>query len=129
MSTSNDAVWAALALGAVSSVGLLVGMIAGAFSGNAASTYRDGHVSRGGTGARWCIPQSDRGCDPARRTNASGDVSAAAWRSGVQREQRASRAVRRRSPQAMRRIALSSTAGMRAAGRSYPYIFLLWIAI
>jgi zinc transporter, ZIP family len=25
--------------------------------------------------------------------------------------------------------ALSSTAGMRAAGRSYPYIFLLWIAI
>src|ERR687897_73209 len=26
-------------------------------------------------------------------------------------------------------IALSSTAGMRAAGRSYSYIFLLWIAI
>jgi ZIP family zinc transporter len=26
-------------------------------------------------------------------------------------------------------VALSSTAGMRAAGRSYPYIFLLWIAI
>ena len=26
-------------------------------------------------------------------------------------------------------VALSSTAGMRAAGRSYPYIFLLWTAI
>src|ERR687897_1617112 len=26
-------------------------------------------------------------------------------------------------------VALSSTAGMRAAGRSYSYIFLLWIAI
>jgi ZIP family zinc transporter len=26
-------------------------------------------------------------------------------------------------------VALSSTAGMRTAGRSYPYIFLLWIAI
>jgi zinc transporter, ZIP family len=26
-------------------------------------------------------------------------------------------------------VALSSTAGMRAAGRSYPYIFLLWSAI
>src|SRR5918995_915853 len=26
-------------------------------------------------------------------------------------------------------VALSSTAGMRAAGRSYPYVFLLWTAI
>jgi ZIP family zinc transporter len=26
-------------------------------------------------------------------------------------------------------VALSSTAGMRAAGRSYPYIFVLWTAI
>ena len=36
------------------------------------------------------------------------------------------RAARRRD---RRRIALSSTAGLRAAGRSYPYVFLLWSGI
>ena len=35
---------------------------------NAASTHRDCHVGRGGTGTGRCVPQSDCGCDPARRT-------------------------------------------------------------
>jgi ZIP family zinc transporter len=180
---SADGVWAALALGAVSSVGLLVGMIAGAFSrlphqriamamsvgaglllagvsvkvttdairvagpiavalslllGAAAFSASNALLTRFGAAHRKrcgeCIQQ------PAESQQPGSGVAIALGNALDATPEAIVLGVALRDPVVPVAlaiafslgnlpVALSSTAGMRAAGRSYPYIFLLWIAI
>jgi ZIP family zinc transporter len=180
---SADGVWAALALGAVSSVGLLVGMIAGAFSrlphqriamamsvgaglllagvsvkvttdairvagpiavalslllGAAAFSASNAFLTRFGAAHRKrcgeCIQQ------PAESQQPGSGVAIALGNALDATPEAIVLGVALRDPVVPVAlaiafslgnlpVALSSTAGMRAAGRSYPYIFLLWIAI
>ena len=101
MTTSSDEVWAALALGAVPSVGLLVGAIAGSFS--RMPHQRIAMAMSVGAGLLLAGVSLKVAADAIRIAGPIGSGAVAgAWGSGVQREQRASRAVRCRSPQAMR---------------------------
>jgi ZIP family zinc transporter len=180
---SADGVWAALALGALSSVGLLVGMIAGAFSrlphqriamamsvgaglllagvsvkvttdairvagpiavalslllGAAAFSASNAFLTRFGAAHRKrcgeCIQQ------PAESQQPGSGVAIALGNALDATPEAIVLGVALRDPVVPVAlaiafslgnlpVALSSTAGMRAAGRSYPYIFLLWIAI
>jgi hypothetical protein len=91
--------------------GLLVGVIAGAFS--RIPHQRIAIAMSVGAGLLLAgVCQSDCGCDPARRADPGRGVTAA-WCSRIQCEQRASRPVRCRAPQALRRW--HSAAGRVAA--------------
>jgi zinc transporter, ZIP family len=183
MPTSADEVWAALALGAVSSVGLLVGAIAGAFSrmrhhaiamamsvgaglllasaslkvaadairiagpvaaalslllGAAVFSASNALLARFGAAHRKrcgdCIQQPAESQQPGSGVSiALGNALDAVPEAMVLGIALWDRVV----PFALViafsvgnfPVALSSTAGMRAAGRSYAYIFLLWSAI
>ena len=183
MSTSPNEVWAALALGAVSSVGLLAGVIAGAFSrmphqriamamsvgaglllagvsvkvatdairlagpiavalslllGAAAFSASNALLARFGAAHRKrcgeCVQQpaeSQRpGSGVAIALGNALDAAPEAMVLGVAlRDPVVPVALAIAFSLSNLPIALSSTAGMRAAGRSYSYIFLLWIAI
>ena len=183
MSTSANEVWAALALGAVSSVGLLVGVIAGAFSriphqriaiamsvgaglllagvslkvtaeairlagpivvalslllGAAAFSASNAFLARFGAAHRKrcgeCIQQPTESQRPgsglAIALGNALDAAPEAMVLGVAlRDPVVPVALTIAFSLSNLPVALSSTAGMRAAGRSYPYIFLLWIAI
>jgi zinc transporter, ZIP family len=183
MRTSADAVWAALALGAVSSVGLLVGAIAGLFSrmphrpiamamsvgaglllagvslkvtadairlagpvaaavslllGAAVFSATNALLSRFGAAHRKrcgdCIQQPAESQQPGSRVaialgNAL-DAAPEAMVLGIAlRDPVVPLALVIAFSVGNLPVALSSTAGMRAAGRRYPYIFLLWSAI
>jgi zinc transporter, ZIP family len=181
--TNADGVWAAFALGAVSSVGLLVGVIAGAFSrlphqriamtmsvgaglllagvsvtvttdairlagpiavalslllGAAAFSVSNALLARFGAAHRTrcgeCIQQ------PAESQRPGSGVAIALGNALDAAPEALVLGVALRDPVVPVAlaiafslgnlpVALSSTAGMRAAGRSYPYIFLLWMAI
>ena len=183
MATSADEVWAALALGAVSSAGLLVGVIAGAFSrmphqriasamsvgaglvlagvslkvttdairlagpiavalalltGAAAFSASNALLARFGAAHRKrcgdCVQQ------PAESQQPGSGVAIALGNALDAAPEAIVLGIALRDPVipvaltiafslSNFPIALSSTAGMRAAGRSYPYIFSLWIAI
>jgi ZIP family zinc transporter len=183
MPTSANDVWAALALGAVSSVGLLVGMIAGAFSrmrhqavaiamsvgaglllagvslkvttdairlagpiavalsmllGATAFSASNALLARFGAAHRKrcgdCVQQ------PAELQQPGSGVAIALGNALDAAPEAIVLGVALRDPVvpvaltiafslSNLPVALSSTAGMRAAGRSYSYIFLLWIAI
>jgi ZIP family zinc transporter len=183
MPTSANEVWAALALGAVSSVGLLVGMIAGAFSrmrhraiaiamsvgaglllagvslkvttdairlagpmavalsmllGATAFSASNALLARFGAAHRKrcgdCVQQ------PAELQQPGSGVAIALGNALDAAPEAIVLGVALRDPVvpvaltiafslSNLPVALSSTAGMRAAGRSYSYIFLLWIAI
>jgi len=183
MPTSADEVWAALALGAVSSVGLLVGAIAGSFSrmrhhaiamamsvgaglllasaslkvaadairiagpvaaalslllGAAVFSASNALLARFGAAHRKrcgdCIQQPAESQQPGSGVSiALGNALDAVPETMVLGIALWDRVV----PFALViafsvgnfPVALSSTAGMRAAGRSYAYIFLLWSAI
>jgi zinc transporter, ZIP family len=183
MSTSADEVWAALALGAVSSVGLLVGMIVGAFSrmphqriavamsvgaglllagvslkvttdairlagpmtvalsflmGAAVFSASNALLARFGAAHRKrcgeCVQQATEvqqpGSGVAIALGNALDAAPEAIVLGVAlRDPVVPVALTIAFSLSNLPIALSSTAGMRAAGRSYSYIFLLWIAI
>jgi ZIP family zinc transporter len=183
MPTFTDEVWAALALGAVSSVGLLVGAIAGSFSrlphqpiamamsvgaglllagvslkvaanairvagpmaaalslllGAAVFSASNAVLARFGAAHRKrcgdCIQQ------PAESQQPGSGVAIALGNALDAVPQGMVLGIALRDPVVPLALviafsvgdfpaALSSTAGMRAAGRSYPYIFLLWSAI
>jgi zinc transporter, ZIP family len=183
MSTSADEVWAALALGAVSSVGLLAGVTAGAFSrmphqriavamsvgaglllagvslkltteairlagpmavaaslllGAAVFSGSNALLARFGAAHRKrcgeCVQQ------PAESQRPGSGVAIALGNALDAAPEAMVLGVALRDPVipialtvafslSNIPVALSSTAGMRAAGRSYPYIFLLWTAI
>jgi ZIP family zinc transporter len=180
---SSDDVWAALALGAVPSVGLLVGMIAGAFSrmphqrvamamsvgaglllagvslkvttdairlaapfgvalslllGAAAFSASNALLARFGAANRKrcgeCIRQPSESQRPGSGVAiALGNALDAAPEAMVLgmalRDPVVPIALTIAFSLSNLPVALSSTAGMRAAGRSYPYIFVLWTAI
>jgi zinc transporter, ZIP family len=183
MPTSTDAVWTALALGAVSSVGLLVGAITGSFSrmrhrsiamamsigaglllagvslkiaadairvagpmaaavslllGAAAFSTSNALLARFGAAHRKrcgeCIQQ------PAETQRPGSGVAIALGNALDAVPEAMVLGIALRHPVVPLAlviafalgnfpVALSSTAGMRAAGRSYPYIFLHWSAI
>ena len=183
MPTSTDEVWAALALGAVPSVGLLVGAIAGSFSrvphhaiamamsvgaglllagvslkvaadairiagpmaaalslllGAAVFSASNALLARFGAAHRKrcgdCIQQPAESQQPGSGVAiALGNALDAVPDAIVLRIAPQDRIVPLELVFAFSvsnlPVALSSTAGMRAAGRSYPYIFLLWSAI
>ena len=183
MSTSADEIWTALALGAVSSVGLLVGVIAGAFSriphqriaiamsvgaglllagvslkvtadairlagsipvavslllGAAAFSATNALLARFGAAHRKrcgdCVQQPAESQQPgsgmAIALGNALDAAPEAMVLGVAlRDPVVPIALTIAFSLSNLPVALSSTAGMRAAGRSYLYIFLLWIAI
>jgi zinc transporter, ZIP family len=183
MPTSANEVWAALALGAVSSAGLLVGMIAGAFSrmrhraiaiamSVGAGLLLAGVSLKVTTDAiRLAGPMAVALSMLLGATAFSASNALLAW-FGAAHRKRCGDCVQQpaelqqpgsgiaialgnaldAAPEAMvlgvalrdpvvpvaltiafslsnLPVALSSTAGMRAAGRSYSYIFLIWIAI
>jgi ZIP family zinc transporter len=180
---SSDDVWAALALGAVPSVGLLVGMIAGAFSrmphqrvamamsvgaglllagvslkvttdairlaapfgvalslllGAAAFSASNALLARFGAANRKrcgeCIRQPSESQRPGSGVaialgNALDAAPGAMVLGMALRDPVVPIALTIAFSLSNLPVALSSTAGMRAAGRSYPYIFVLWTAI
>jgi ZIP family zinc transporter len=183
MPTSGDGVWAALALGAVSSVGLLIGAIAGSFSrgshhaiamamavgaglllaavslkvaadairiagpvaaalslllGAAVFSASNALLARFGAAHRKrcgdCIQQ------PSESQQSGSGVAIALGNALDAIPEAIVLGIALRAPVVPLALviafsvgnfpsALSSTAGMRAAGRSYTYIFLLWSAI
>jgi zinc transporter, ZIP family len=183
MPTSANEVWAALALGAVSSVGLLAGVIAGAFSriphrriaiamsvgaglllagvslkvtadairlagpiavalslllGAATFSASNALLARFGAAHRKrcgeCVQQ------PAESQQPGSGVAIALGNALDAAPEAIVLGVALRDPVipvaltvafsiSNLPVALSSTAGMRAAGRGYPYIFLVWSAI
>src|SRR5688500_9457237 len=183
MATSADQVWAALAWGAVSSIGLLVGAIAGSFSriphhaiamtmsvgaglllagvslkvaadairiagpvaaalslllGAAVFSASNALLARFGAAHRKrcgeCVQQ------PAESQRPGSGVAIALGNGLDAVPEAMVLGIALRDPVIPLALviafsagnfplALSSTAGMRAAGRSYPYIFLLWSAI
>ena len=179
----GDGVWSALALGAVSSVGLLVGVIAGLFSriphrpiamamsvgaglllagaslkvaadairvagpvpaalslllGAALFSASNALLARFGAARRKrcgeCLPQPTESQRPGSGAaialgNAVDAVPEAMVLGIALRDPVLPLALVIAFSVASVPTALSSTAGMRAAGRSYPYIFLLWSAI
>ena len=181
--TNIDGVWGALALGAVSSVGLLVGVIAGAFSrmphqriamamsvgaglllagvslkvaadairvagpmatalslllGAAVFSASNALLGRFGAAHRKrcgdCVQQPAESQQPGSGVaialgNAVDTVPEALVLGIALRDPVVPLALVITFSVANLPVALSSTAGMRAAGRSYPYIFLLWSAI
>lgn len=183
MTTDHDHVWAALAVGAVSSVGLLIGAIAGSFS--RLRHHRVAMAMSVGAGLLLAGVSLKVAADAIRiagplAASLSLVLGAAAFsatnallaRFGVAHRKRCGECVQQPSesqqpgswvaialgntldatPQAMVLgialrapaiplalviafavahfpVALSTTSGMRAAGRSYRYIFLLWSAI
>jgi zinc transporter, ZIP family len=183
MPTSPDEVWAALALGAVSSVGLLVGVIAGAFSrlrhqriaiamsvgaglllagvsvkvttdairlagpmavalsmllGAAVFSASNALLARFGAAHRKrcgeCVQQPGElqqpGSGVAIALGNALDAAPEAMVLGVAlRDPVVPVALTIAFSLSNLPVALSSTAGMRAAGRSYLYIFLLWSAV
>ena len=183
MPSSTDDVWAALALGAVPSVGLLVGMIAGAFArmphqrvamamsvgaglllagvslkvttdairlaapfgvalslllGAAAFSASNALLARFGAANRKrcgeCIRQPSEsqrpGSGAAIALGNALDAAPEAMVLGMAlRDPVVPIALTIAFSLSNLPVALSSTAGMRAAGRSYPYIFVLWTAI
>lgn len=183
MSTSADEVWAVLALGAVPSVGLLVGVLAGVFSrlphqriamamsvgaglllagvslkvttdairlagpmavalslllGAAAFSASNALLARFGAAHRKrcgdCIQQPAESQKPgsgmAIALGNALDAAPEAMVLGVAlRDPVVPIALTIAFSLSNFPVALSSTAGMRAAGRSYPYIVLLWIAV
>jgi ZIP family zinc transporter len=183
MSTSANEVWAALALGAVPSVGLLVGAIAGSFSrlrhqriamsmsvgaglllagvslkvaadairnagpvaaslalvlGAAAFSASNALLGRFGAAHRKrcgeCIRQPTESQKPGSGVaiglgNALDAVPEAMVLGIALRDPVVPIALVVAFSVGNLPVALSSTAGMRAAGRTYPYIFLLWSAI
>jgi zinc transporter, ZIP family len=183
MFTSADEIWAALALGAVPSVGLLAGMIAGAFSrmphrrvaiamslgaglllagvslkvttdairlagpipailslllGAAAFSASNALLARFGAAHRKrcgeCVQQPTESQQPgsgiAIALGNALDAAPEAMVLGVAlRDPVVPIALTIAFSLGNLPVALSSTAGMRAAGRSYPYIVLLWTAI
>jgi ZIP family zinc transporter len=183
MPTSADEVWAALALGAVSSVGLLVGAAAGSFSrmphqpvamamsvgaglllagvslkvaadairvagpmaaalslllGAAVFSASNALLARFGAAHRKrcgdCVQQPAESQQPGSgRAIALGnalDVVPEAMVLGIAlRNPVVPLALVIAFTMGNVPVALSSTAGMRAAGRGYPYILLLWSAI
>jgi ZIP family zinc transporter len=183
MLTSAEEVWAAIALGSVSSAGLLIGAIAGAFSrmrhqriaiamsvgaglllagvslkvttdairiagpvatalslllGAAAFSASNALLARFGAAHRKrcgdCVQQpaewQQPGSGVAIALGNALDAAPEALVLGVAlRDPVVPVALTIAFSLSNVPVALSSTAGMRAAGRSYPYIFLLWIAI
>ena len=183
MATSVDEVWAAFALGAVPSVGLLVGMIAGAFLrmrhqriaiamsvgaglllagvsltvttdairiagpmavalslllGAAAFSASNALLARFGAAHRKrcgeCVQQAVESQQPGSGVAiALGNALDAAPEAMVLgmalRDPVVPVALTIAFALSNLPVALSSTAGMRAAGRSYSYICLLWVAI
>jgi ZIP family zinc transporter len=183
MPTSTDEVWAALALGGVSSVGLLVGAIAGSFSrmphqsiamamsvgaglllagaslkvasdairvagpiaaalslllGAAVFSASNALLARFGAAHRKrcgeCIQQPAESQQPGSGAaialgNALDAVPEAMVLGIALRDPVVPLALVIAVSVSNLPVALSSTAGMRTAGRSYPYIFLLWSAI
>jgi ZIP family zinc transporter len=183
MPTSANEVWAALALGAVSSMGLLVGVIAGAFSrirhqriaiamsvgaglllagvslkvtadairlagpiavalslliGAAAFSATNAFLARFGAAHRKrcgdCVRQPAESQQPgsgvAIALGNALDAAPEAMVLGVAlRDPVVPVALTIAFSLGNLPVALSSTAGMRAAGRSYAYVFLLWTAI
>ena len=183
MPTSGDDVWAALALGAVSSMGLLAGMIAGAFSrlphqrvaiamsvgaglllaGVSLKVTTDAirlagpiavavslllgaatfsasnallaqfgalHRKRCGECVRQPTELEHPGSGVAIALGNALDAAPEAMVLGVAlRDPVFPIALTIAFSLSNLPVALSSTAGMRAAGRSFSYIFLLWIAI
>src|SRR5687767_2462291 len=183
MATNADEAWAAVALGAVSSVGLLVGAIAGSFSrmphqpvamamsvgaglllagvslkvaadairvagpmaaalslllGAAVFSASNAFLARFGAAHRKrcgdCIQQPAESQQPgsgaAIALGNALDVVPEAMVLGIAlRNPVVPLALVIAFSMGNFPVALSSTAGMRAAGRSYPYIFLLWSAI
>ena len=183
MATSADAVWAALALGAVPSVGLLVGAIAGLFSrmphqpiamamsvgaglllasvslkvasdaiqvagpmaaalsllvGAAVFSSSNALLARFGAAHRKrcgdCIQQPAESQQPGSGVaialgNALDTVPEAMVLGIALRDPVVPVALVIAFSVGNVPVALSSTAGMRASGRSYPYILLLWSAI
>jgi ZIP family zinc transporter len=183
MSTNANEVWTALALGAVSSVGLLAGVIAGVFSrvphrriaiamsvgaglllagvslkvttdairlagpfsvavslllGAVAFSTTNAVLARFGAAHRKrcgdCVQQPNesqhRGSGVAIALGNALDAAPEAMVLGVaMRDPVIPVALTIAFSISNLPVALSSTAGMRAAGRSYPYIFVLWIAI
>jgi zinc transporter, ZIP family len=183
MPTNVDEVWAALALGGVSYVGLLVGAIAGAFSrtrhrpiamamsvgaglllagvslkvaadairvagpmtaalslllGAAVFSASNAHLARFGAARRKrcgdCIQQPVESQQPGSGVaialgNALDAVPEGMVLGIALRDPAIPLALVIAFTVGNFPAALSSTAGMRAAGRSYPYIFLLWGAI
>ena len=183
MPSGADEVWAALVLGAVSSAGLLIGAIAGAFSriahqriaiamsvgaglllagvslkvtadavrlagpmavalslllGAAAFSVSNALLARFGAAHRKrcgeCVQQPAESQQPGSGVAiALGNALAAAPEAMVLgvalRDPVVPVALTIAFSLSNLPVALSSTAGMRAAGRSYPYIFLLWMAI
>ena len=183
MSTSPDQVWSALALGAMSSVGLLVGAIVGSFS--RIPHLRIAMAMSVGAGLLLAGVSLKLAADAIRVAGPMGAAlslllgaalfsasNALLARFGATHRKRCGECVQQPSesqrpgsgaaialgnaldvvPEAMvlgialrdpvvpltlviafsvgnLPVAWSSTAGMRAAGRSYPYIFLLWSAI
>ncbi len=183
MSTDADQVWAALALGAVSSVGLLAGVIAGVFSrlphrrvaiamsvgsglllagvslkvttdairisgplptmvslllGAAAFSATNALLARFGAAHRKrcgeCVPQPAEsqlpGSGVAIALGNALDAAPEAMVLGVAlRDPVVPIALTVAFSLGNLPVALSSTAGMRAAGRSYAYILVLWTTI
>ena len=183
MFTSADDVWAAVALGAVSSVGLLAGMIAGAFSRMPhrrvaiAMSVGAGLLLAGVSLKVTTAAIQQAGPLPAMSSLLLGAAAFSATNSllarfGAAHRKRCGECVQQpaesqqpgsgvaialgnaldAAPEAMvlglalrdpvvpialtiafslgnLPVAWSSTAGMRAAGRSYPYIFVLWTTI
>lgn len=183
MGTSTDGVWTALAVGAVPAVGLLVGLIAGAFSrlphqrvavamsvaaglllagvslkvttdairlagpvsvalslllGAGAFSATNVLVARFGAAHRKrcgdCIEQPTESQQPGSGAaiafgNALDAVPEAMVLGVALRDPVIPVALTIAFSLSNFPVALSSTAGMRAAGRSYPYIFLLWSGI
>ena len=183
MPTSADEVWTALALGAVPSVGLLIGAIAGSLS--RLPHYRIAMAMSVGAGLLLAGVSLKVAADAIRMAGPIAAalsllVGAAAFsganallaRRGAAHRKRCGDCIQQPAesqqpgsgvaialgnaldavPEAMvlglalrdpvvpvalviafsvgnLPVALSSTAGMRAAGRSYPYVFLLWSAI
>ena len=183
MPTSADDVWTALALGAVPSVGLLVGAVAGTFSrlphyriamamsvgaglllagvslkvaadairiagpiaaalslllGAAAFSAANALLSRHGAAHRKrcgeCVRQPDESGQPGSGVvialgNALDAVPEAMVLGIALRDPVVPLALVMAFSVGNLPVALSSTAGMRAAGRSYRYVFVLWSAI
>ena len=183
MLTGAEEVWAAFALGAVSSMGLMVGVIAGAFSrishqrvaiamsvgaglvlagvslkvtadairlagpmavalslllGAAAFSASNALLARFGAAHRKrcgeCVQQPSESRQPgsgmAIALGNALDAAPEAMVLGVAlRDPVVPVALTIAFSLSNFPVALSSTAGMRAAGRSYTYVFLVWIAI
>lgn len=183
MTTTADEVWAAIALAAVSSLGLLVGVVAGTFSRLAhqriamamsvgaglllagvslkvtaeairvagpvtaalslllgAAVFSAGNALLGRFGARHrkrcgeCVQQPAESQQPGSGMaialgNALDAAPEAIVLGAALRDPVLPIALTVAFSLSNLPAALSSTAGMRAAGRSYRYVFLLWIAI